>query len=73
MAELLLKNVGYLVTCDDEDRVLAGTDLLVRDGVVSAIGPGLEAPDAEVLDCSYLTIDQVVAEMKAIVRRKAGL
>ncbi len=35
------------------------------------IAPLKCADDAEVLDCSYLTIDQVVAEMKEIIRRKA--
>ena len=37
------------------------------------IAPLKCADDAEVLDCSYLTIDQVVAEMKAIIRKKAQL
>ena len=36
------------------------------------IAPLKCADDAEVLDCSYLTIDQVVAEMKEIVRRKTA-
>ena len=36
------------------------------------IAPLRCADDAEVLDCSYLSIDQVVAEMKAIIRKKAG-
>ena len=36
------------------------------------IAPLKCADDAEVLDCSYLTIDQVVAEMKAIIRKKAN-
>ena len=35
------------------------------------IAPLKCADDAEVLDASYLTIDQVVAEMKAIIRKKA--
>ena len=36
------------------------------------IAPLKCAADAEVLDCSYLTVEQVVAEMKAIIRRKTG-
>ena len=36
------------------------------------IAPLKCADDAEILDCSYLTIDQVVAEMKAIIERKAA-
>ena len=35
------------------------------------IAPLKIADDAEVLDCSYLTIDQVVAEMKELIRKKA--
>jgi cytidylate kinase len=37
------------------------------------IAPLKCADDAELLDSSYLTIDQVVAEIKAIVRKKVGL
>lgn len=36
------------------------------------IAPLKCADDAEVLDASYLTIDQVVAEMKAIIRKKVA-
>jgi cytidylate kinase len=36
------------------------------------IAPLKCADDAEVLDCSYLTIDQVVAEIKALIRKKAS-
>ena len=39
MAELLLKNVGYLVTCDDEDRILRHVNVLVRNGVIDRITP----------------------------------
>ena len=54
MSSILLKHIRSLVTCDDGDRILENTDLLVRDGVIAAIGPGLEAPEAEVLDCSAM-------------------
>ena len=49
------------------------TDVVKRDeqDMTRKIAPLKCADDAEVLDCSYLTIDQVVAEMKAIIRRKA--
>ena len=49
------------------------TDVVKRDeqDMNRAIAPLKCADDAEVLDCSYLTIDQVVAEMKEIIRRKA--
>ncbi len=50
------------------------TDVIKRDeqDMTRTIAPLKCADDAEVLDCSYLTIEQVVAEMKAIIRRKAG-
>ena len=49
------------------------TDVVKRDeqDMTRKIAPLKCADDAEVLDCSYLTIDRVVAEMKAIIRRKA--
>ena len=49
------------------------TDVVKRDeqDMTRKIAPLKCADDAEVLDCSYLTIDQVVAEMKAIIRKKA--
>ena len=47
-------------------------DVVKRDeqDMTRKIAPLKCADDAEVLDCSYLTIDQVVAEVKAIVRKK---
>ena len=50
------------------------TDIVKRDeaDMNREIAPLRCADDAEVLDCSYLTIDQVVAEMKAIIRKKAA-
>jgi 5-methylthioadenosine/S-adenosylhomocysteine deaminase len=50
--ELLLKN-GLLVTVDDKLGDLQNSDLLIRDGVIVAVAPGV-APirvDAEVIDC----------------------
>ncbi|MBQ6159962.1 MAG: (d)CMP kinase [Oscillospiraceae bacterium] len=51
------------------------TDVVKRDeqDMNRAIAPLKCADDAEVLDCSYLSIEQVVAEMKAIIRKKAGV
>ena len=50
-------------------------DIIKRDeqDMNREIAPLKCADDAEVLDCSYLTIDQVVAEMKAIIRKKASV
>ena len=36
-----------------------------------AIAPLKCADDAVVLDCSHMTIQQVVAEMKELIRKKA--
>ena len=39
MAEtLLMKNVKYLVTCDDNDRFMTDINMLVTDGVITYIG-----------------------------------
>ncbi|MCD8117444.1 MAG: 8-oxoguanine deaminase [Oscillospiraceae bacterium] len=57
MGTLLVKNIGQLVTCDDEDRVLTNAELLVRDGVIVSIGP--EAADMgadEVIDASHMVM-----------------
>ena len=54
MSSILLKNIRSLVTCDDGDRILNNVDLLVKDGVIAAIGEDLSAPEAEVLDCAYM-------------------
>ena len=60
MAELLLKNVGYLVTCDDEDRILRYVDVLVKDGVIVRISrgemPGQEECAQEVIDASDMVM-----------------
>jgi len=49
-------------------------DIVKRDeqDMNRKIAPLKCADDAEVLDCSQLSIDQVVAEMKAIIRKKAS-
>ncbi|MBJ6370192.1 8-oxoguanine deaminase [Sedimentitalea arenosa] len=42
MTELLIKSAEFVLTMDDDRRELADTDILVRDGVIAAIGPDLE-------------------------------
>ncbi|MCD8241636.1 MAG: amidohydrolase family protein, partial [Lachnospiraceae bacterium] len=42
---LLVKNVEYLVTCDDQDRVLEHVNVFVKDGVIISVGA--EAPQAD--------------------------
>jgi len=43
MPEILIQNADTIITMDDGARVLHGADLLIRDGVVAAVGPGLHS------------------------------
>ena len=47
MAETLIKGADCIITMDDQRRELHGADLLLRDGVIAAIGPDLPDGDAE--------------------------
>ena len=42
---LLVKNARYLITCDDQDRLLEHVNLLVEDGVITYIGEEERAAD----------------------------
>ena len=51
MQPILIRGIHTLVTCDDAFSVLHDTDILLENGKISAIGPGLAAPEgARVLD-----------------------
>jgi cytosine/adenosine deaminase-related metal-dependent hydrolase len=50
MSELLIRNADVVVTMDAIRSELAGADVLVRGGVIAAVGPGLVAPGAEVVE-----------------------
>ncbi|MBB3993483.1 cytosine/adenosine deaminase-related metal-dependent hydrolase [Sulfitobacter undariae] len=53
MTVTLLRGAGTILTMDDTRRELAGEDILIRDGVIAAIGPALQAPEgADVVDVS---------------------
>ncbi len=58
MASLLMKNARYLVTCDQDDRVLEGADLRIEDGRITHLGPlGPHAPQADqVIDVSHCIV-----------------
>lgn len=43
---------GRIVTMDDSLGTLEGADILIEDGVITAIGFGLDAGDAEVIDAT---------------------
>ncbi len=49
MSSLFIKNASAIVTCDDEDTVLENAGILIRDGVITYIGPEDQAAD-ETLD-----------------------
>ena len=53
MRTVLLKNIRFLVSCDDEDHVYENTDLLIRDGLIASIGVNLSHQADEVLDCTH--------------------
>ena len=50
MKDLLIRNADVVVTMNASRDELSGADVHVRDGVILAIGPGLAAPGAEVID-----------------------
>lgn len=52
MPQTLIRNADVIVTMDGTRRELAGASILIRDGVIAAIGPGLSAPGAEVIDAA---------------------
>lgn len=41
MTEFLIRNAERILTMDDARRELSGADILIRDGVIAAVGPGL--------------------------------
>ncbi len=49
MTEILIKSADIILTMDDARRALSGADILVRDGVIAAVGPNLAAPAARVV------------------------
>ena len=51
MRELLLRNARTIVTMDDAGTEQAGADILIRDGVILALGKGLTTR-GDMLDCA---------------------
>lgn len=49
MPDILIKGAVAVVTMDDMRRELADADVLIRDGVICAIGMGLSAEGAEIV------------------------
>ena len=52
----LLQNARCIVTCDDNDTILRGTDVLMQDGVIAAIGKLGTVQADEVIDASRLIL-----------------
>ena len=43
MAETLIRNADFLLTMNDARDERRGADILIRDGIVAAIGSGLRS------------------------------
>jgi cytosine/adenosine deaminase-related metal-dependent hydrolase len=52
MADHLIRGADVVVTMDDTRRELHGADILLRDGVIAAIGPAISAPGAQVTNAT---------------------
>ncbi len=52
----LLQNARCIVTCDDNDSILRGADVLMEDGVISAIGHLDMVQADEIIDASRLIL-----------------
>lgn len=52
MTTLLLENMDAIVTCDERDVVWHDASIYIRDGVIQAIGPDMNYPADEKIDCS---------------------
>ncbi|WP_303704660.1 8-oxoguanine deaminase [Celeribacter baekdonensis] len=46
----LIRNVDVILTMDDGRQEIKGGDILVRDGVIEAVGQGLYDDDAQIVD-----------------------
>ena len=54
--ETLLQNARCIVTCDDNDSILRGADVLMEDGVIRAIGHLGNVQADEIIDASQLIL-----------------
>lgn len=52
MPSLLVKNAALVATMDDAGREIPDCDVLIEDGLIAAVGPGLTAEGAEVVDAT---------------------
>ncbi|WP_420860930.1 8-oxoguanine deaminase [Algirhabdus cladophorae] len=52
MTEILIKNAQTVLCMTDDRQQLSDADILIRDGVIAAVGPNLTVPEARVHDAS---------------------
>ena len=50
--KILIRNADAIVTCDDADRVLCHSDILLSGGRIEAVGRDLSAGGAQVIDAN---------------------
>ena len=50
--KILIRNADAIVTCDDADRVLCHSDILLSGGRIEAVGRDLSAHGAQVIDAA---------------------
>lgn len=50
MPDILIRHADTIVTMDDAGNELNGADILIRDGVIAAVGVNLDAPGATVVN-----------------------
>jgi cytosine/adenosine deaminase-related metal-dependent hydrolase len=49
MTDILIRDADTILTMDDARRELAGADILIRGGVIAAVGQRLDTPGAQVI------------------------
>ncbi len=52
MKDILIRNADVIVAMDSARREIAGGDVLIRGGAIAAVGQGLQAPGAEVVNAA---------------------
>jgi cytosine/adenosine deaminase-related metal-dependent hydrolase len=52
MSDILIRNAEGLVTMNTARAEIAGGDVLIRGGVIAAVGQGLQAPGAQVIEAT---------------------
>ncbi|MGK0465173.1 8-oxoguanine deaminase [Clostridium sp.] len=52
---ILLKNIKYLVTCDDEDNVFQNINLFIENGEIKYIGNEIKSAD-EIIDATNMAV-----------------